>query len=362
MIDFRYHIVSLISVFLALAVGIVLGAGPLKEAIGDQLTGQVEALRTEKEELRVALDESDAHLGERDAFVGAVATDLLDGTLPGRRVALIELEPVDDAVLDGLTAQISSAGANVTVRGELTSTWVDDEESGFRQSLASSLGQYLAASDASTDAGTQLGTALVQAVTAIEPGDESAFSARAVALQELLVAGDLVVFDTYDEPVDMIVLVSAPPEVDADANDADVLATSRTNAVTLQRQLAQVAQAGTEASVVLDAGSGVADLVEAITADTQTATALSTVTDGTQLTSQITVPLALAARSAGTVGSYGPGPDATAPTPTIVRLGPVDREPRIDTADEPDGADAGDGVGEEQSDATEPEGADDGGQ
>ena len=31
MIDFRYHLVSLISVFLALAVGIALGAGPLKE-------------------------------------------------------------------------------------------------------------------------------------------------------------------------------------------------------------------------------------------------------------------------------------------------------------------------------------------
>ncbi|NIS33816.1 MAG: copper transporter, partial [Actinobacteria bacterium] len=29
MIDFRYHLVSIIAVFFALAVGIVLGAGPL---------------------------------------------------------------------------------------------------------------------------------------------------------------------------------------------------------------------------------------------------------------------------------------------------------------------------------------------
>ena len=48
MIDFRYHIVSLISVFLALAVGIILGAGPLQGAIGDQLTGQVDQLRLEQ--------------------------------------------------------------------------------------------------------------------------------------------------------------------------------------------------------------------------------------------------------------------------------------------------------------------------
>jgi hypothetical protein len=44
-IDFRYHLVSLVSVFLALAVGIVLGAGPLRESIGDTLTEQVQALR-----------------------------------------------------------------------------------------------------------------------------------------------------------------------------------------------------------------------------------------------------------------------------------------------------------------------------
>jgi hypothetical protein len=46
-IDFRYHLVSLVSVFLALAVGIVLGAGPLRENLGDQLTKQVDALRKE---------------------------------------------------------------------------------------------------------------------------------------------------------------------------------------------------------------------------------------------------------------------------------------------------------------------------
>jgi len=32
-IDFRYHLVSIAAVFLALAVGIVLGSGPLKDDI-----------------------------------------------------------------------------------------------------------------------------------------------------------------------------------------------------------------------------------------------------------------------------------------------------------------------------------------
>ena len=56
MIDFRYHLVSLVSVFLALAVGIVLGAGPLKEPIGESLQSQVDALRSDRDTLRTNLD------------------------------------------------------------------------------------------------------------------------------------------------------------------------------------------------------------------------------------------------------------------------------------------------------------------
>ena len=47
MIDFRYHLVSLISVFLALAVGVVLGAGPLQNSLGTALNDQVTSLRAD---------------------------------------------------------------------------------------------------------------------------------------------------------------------------------------------------------------------------------------------------------------------------------------------------------------------------
>src|SRR4029077_6853646 len=69
MIDFRYHVVSLISVFLALAVGIALGAGPLKETIGDTLTGQVQQLRDEKDALRTELDDNTKALKDSEAYI-----------------------------------------------------------------------------------------------------------------------------------------------------------------------------------------------------------------------------------------------------------------------------------------------------
>ena len=51
MVDFRYHLVSLIAVFLALACGIVLGAGPLREAIGDTVSGRNAELTAQNAQL-----------------------------------------------------------------------------------------------------------------------------------------------------------------------------------------------------------------------------------------------------------------------------------------------------------------------
>ncbi|MDU5317282.1 MAG: copper transporter, partial [Varibaculum cambriense] len=54
MIDFRYHLVSLMAVLVALTMGVVLGAGPLQGKISDTLSGQVTALSKQQAELREA--------------------------------------------------------------------------------------------------------------------------------------------------------------------------------------------------------------------------------------------------------------------------------------------------------------------
>ena len=48
MIDFRYHLVSIISVFLALAVGIVVGTTALNGVIVDDLRQRVDGLAADK--------------------------------------------------------------------------------------------------------------------------------------------------------------------------------------------------------------------------------------------------------------------------------------------------------------------------
>ena len=55
MISFRYHIVSIVSVFLALAVGVALGGGPLKGEVDNTLVDQVKTDRAAKAALEAQI-------------------------------------------------------------------------------------------------------------------------------------------------------------------------------------------------------------------------------------------------------------------------------------------------------------------
>jgi hypothetical protein len=116
MIDFRYHIVSLVAVFLALATGILLGAGPLQEPIQGQLEGRAEALRDDQQQLREANSELQARVDLGEGFTAEVAADLVQSRLTGRRVVIITLAGVDDALREPTEASLASAGAVVSGR------------------------------------------------------------------------------------------------------------------------------------------------------------------------------------------------------------------------------------------------------
>ena len=53
MIDFRYHLVSIVAIFLALALGIVLGSTTLSNSVGDTLRKQVSSATRSAQEARV---------------------------------------------------------------------------------------------------------------------------------------------------------------------------------------------------------------------------------------------------------------------------------------------------------------------
>ena len=84
MIDFRYHLVSIVSIFLALAVGIVLGAGPLQGQIGDTLTAEITQLRSDKASLRTQVTGLEQTTADQSAFEQATLRRVVTGVASGR--------------------------------------------------------------------------------------------------------------------------------------------------------------------------------------------------------------------------------------------------------------------------------------
>ncbi|WP_454049019.1 copper transporter [Cellulomonas sp. Marseille-Q8402] len=330
MIDFRYHLVSLISVFLALAVGIALGAGPLKETIGDTLTGQVDQLRSERDDLRSDLEAAGADLAASNAYVAAAGAELVEGTLADRRVAVISLGTVDGDALAAVEAQLGDAGATVSGRATLNEAWSSTDLRTFRQALVGNILSYLSpqpADDASDD--TALAEALVQGLTGADAANPDQLSSSAQTLLDFMASGDspLVTFDEQiTAPADAVVLVAptiAPDAVPADATPDEDEAQA---VLTSQIALARVAQDRSEGALVVDGPVADGTLVAAILGDEDAAADLTTVSDGDTVAGQVNVPLALNARIGGTNGHYGHGDDLTT-LPTTTTLTPPDRTP-----------------------------------
>ena len=124
MIDFRYHLVSLISVFLALAVGVVLGAGPLQNSLGTALNDQVTSLRADRNETKTRLEQTEAAVNDRDTYIAAAAGAYLPGTLTGHKIVLVvlpeaqggDIDLVTDTVPGGDNAQEARWPAEVMAR------------------------------------------------------------------------------------------------------------------------------------------------------------------------------------------------------------------------------------------------------
>lgn len=331
MIDFRYHIVSLISVFLALAVGIALGAGPLKETIGDTLTGQVEQLRGEKDALRAELDTTTGALQDAETYIDAAGPQLLDGSLTDRRVAVIALGEVDEAIRTAIDERLAQSGASVTAHVTLTETWADPDARTFRQALVGQLLTYLDPVPAD-EAGVEeeLASALVQALVTSDPSNPDVLSDDASVLLQLLSSSEsdsplVTVTDQVTAPADAIVVLGVPLEPAAEGATPTAVPDE---SVAAQLAVLSAAQELSSGAVLADGPRGEGSLTDAVLADQELAASLTTVSGSAVVTGQVNVPLALAARIAGTNGHYGFGEDET-PLPPAVELPPVDRTPRV---------------------------------
>jgi hypothetical protein len=314
-IDFRYHLVSLIAVFLAVALGIVIGTTALNEPILADIKNQVTALEKDKRSLEDRTQSLQAQLDTSDAFEEAVAPALVDGALAGNSVLLVVTnEGVAPETVDQVTSLIGDAGGTVSGTLTLQPEYSDPSTSAALQSYVTGPGLPTGIQLPEVDDAGQLVGALLGQVLMIPPGgtapgaaDVSSVMAGLSALEVLTPEGDAIA------PADYAVVLTAGAFSGEDAAERNA---------TLAELVTALDAAGSGAVVAGDAESASENgLVGVIRADPTLSAAVSTVDNVGTAAGQISTVLALGREGEGTSGKYGTGED-TQPVPPVPAAAP----------------------------------------
>jgi hypothetical protein len=145
-ISLRYHIVSLVAVFLALALGIVVGSTVLQEGTVSVLRATSEQVRQQSERNsreNVALKQEISRL---QSFGTTVLPELVQDRLKGRSVVLVDTDKVDSGMRDAVRKVLEDAGARVD--GQIT--FADDRLALGAEADRTALARLLAVEDGGT--------------------------------------------------------------------------------------------------------------------------------------------------------------------------------------------------------------------
>ena len=109
----RYHAASLAAVFLALAVGILIGVGFGSDVVNGTAEDIEDSLRSELDDANAQIDDLDAQLADERDLASSLAPAVVENRLRGREVAIVALGGLDDSLTDGIRGALEPAGANV---------------------------------------------------------------------------------------------------------------------------------------------------------------------------------------------------------------------------------------------------------
>lgn len=309
-ISLRYHVISLGAVFLALALGIVLGStaisGRLLSGLSsdrDELGRQVVALQDENNGMQ-------ARLAAADTFAAALGPRAVRGALQGRSVVLITTAGADPVDRDAVTALVGSAGGEVTGEMQLTDAFTDPARADQLVELTTRLLPAGVQLPTASDAGTLTG-GLLGALLLVDPasGAPQASPQETAAVLAGLRDGGYVNASAEMPPAQLAMVLTGGAATGDGSGD---------RAGTIARLATQLDRSG--AGAVLAGRPGSADgngPVGVVRADTAATSVLSTVDDVSSAAGRVTAILALAEQAEGGAGRYGTAGNAEAAVPAI---------------------------------------------
>ena len=280
MISFRYHLVSVAAILIALAAGIALGSGPLDDA-GESLRGDTGVAETDP-----------ALVSFENGFAGRTAEGLLKDRLKGQSVVVLTVPGASQGEVTDVANDLQLAGAEVTGQVELTSKLLDSAGRQFAEGVAEQSAADVPGVSEAADSYGRIGAALGRSLLADEtaPADQTALTIRS-AFSE----GDLISLTAPPANVATLAVLVTGPERAGTADRSTVIAAL---AGALNETGKGVVVAG-PASSSTDGGA-----VKAVR-DGAFATSVSTVDVTDTAAGRIVTVLAAAAQAGGQPGAWG---------------------------------------------------------
>lgn len=308
MISLRYHIISIGAVFLALALGVVLGSTAINDRLLSGLSSDRTRLGQQVADLQADNDGLRVRLGDAAAFAAALGPPAVRGTLQGRTVVLVTTSDADPVDRDGLVALLRSAGATVTGEVQLTDAFTDPSRSDQLIELTTRLLPAGAQLPTAPDAGTLTG-GLLGSLLLLDPGTGAtpASPDETAAVLAGLGDGGFVRAAPQVQPAQLAVVLTGAAAAGNGSGD---------RAGTVARFATQLDGSGAGAVLAGRPGSARANgALGVVRADTAATSVLSTVDDVDSPSGRIATVLALAEQAQGRAGRYGTAGNADAVAP-----------------------------------------------
>lgn len=307
MISLRYHVISLTAVFLALAVGVVLGSTAISGRLLSGLTDDNSALGRELAELQGERNALDARLAEADRFAGSVGPLAVRGQLADRTVVLVTTADARPNDRDALAELLRSAGAEVTGELQLTESFTDPDQADQLLTLVARLQPAGTQLPTGADPGTRAGALLGSLLLLGGEGKPRATEAETMVALSGLASAGFVKQGQQVRPAQLAVVLTGGAVSGDSAGD---------RAAVVARFATQLDRSG--AGAVLAGGAGSADgtgPVGVARADTAATSVLSTVDNLDTAAGRVVTVLALREQAEGRAGRYGVAGNAQGPAP-----------------------------------------------
>ncbi|MET7868021.1 copper transporter [Micromonospora taraxaci] len=311
MINFRYHVVSLTAVFLALAIGLVVGTAALNGPVADSLEGQVTGLRKDNQNWRQQVNNMEKQLALEEDFAEEISQVILPGTLTGRRVLVLTLPNGRDHT-EGVLKKLQQAGATLTGRVELQDKFINPDNNTNLLELAVTAARPTAQTTGLPGNGHGVETSSALLASVLLDRQQGVAPVSDADRRAVLAAYNNAGYLTTDNnkvtgSAEAVVVVSGQPYVDKDSEKRDE------SVVKIAEQFDR-----TGSIVVAGKGSVGGNLVSVVRGDPVLAQTISTVDNANTVQGQLVTSLALVEQlTEKKAGQYGVGDNAPSLLPRL---------------------------------------------